>query len=316
MAIVAGKSMTYAALGTTWKVHRDLTDSPGLTFIQDYLSGYDFSELEWVTLKAGSWGDATYPEEETYGWTNAVAGYCRYPARTRSGLYRVNSRINTRLGWPALVYQRESPLYRTEVGTWPDVPDDCFTGRWYIDEKSGREWRRLIRRVWLQDEHEAIVYILAHEMFHLLRRTRQVPGKNVEIEADRYGVQVLEAYRSSANSNVTTSDTAAPPTTLKEQEGMTVAEAVTDTATIAAVADTETRCLECDMALSSARSRFCSDRCRWTFHNREGRHRSAAGREKTCEVCGKEFVAKRSDAKTCSPRCRQKARRQRTRSAE
>src|SRR5829696_498641 len=195
MGNVASKSITYEALGTTWKVHRELIDSPGLAFIQDYLSGYDFSKVEWVTLKAGSWGGATYPEEETYGWTNAVAGLCRYPTPTGSGLYRVNSRINMRLGWPAIVYQRESPLYRTAAGTWPDVPDDCFTGKWYIDEKSGREWRRLKRRLWLRDEHEAIVYILAHEMFHFLRRTRQVEGKNTEIESDRYGVQVLEAYR-------------------------------------------------------------------------------------------------------------------------
>jgi predicted nucleic acid-binding Zn ribbon protein len=97
--------------------------------------------------------------------------------------------------------------------------------------------------------------------------------------------------------------------------------AVTDTDTgpvATAVTDTDTRCLECGMALSPGASRtFCSDKCRWTHHNRERHHRSAAGREKTCEVCDKEFTAARSDAKTCSPKCRQKARRasQRARSA-
>src|SRR5215212_239020 len=87
----------------------------------------------------------------------------------------------------------------------------------------------------------------------------------------------------------------------------------TDTGTVAtAVTDTDTRCLECGMALSPGGSRtFCSDGCRWTYHNRERRRRTAADREKTCEVCSKEFVAKRSDAKTCSARCRQKLRRQR-----
>jgi len=34
-------------------------------------------------------------------------------------------------------------------------------------------------------------------------------------------------------------------------------------------------------------------------------------RKKVCEVCGEEFTATRRDAKTCSPRCKQKAYRQR-----
>ena len=34
-------------------------------------------------------------------------------------------------------------------------------------------------------------------------------------------------------------------------------------------------------------------------------------RELLCGVCGKDFVAKRSDAKVCSPACRQKSYRQR-----
>jgi len=33
------------------------------------------------------------------------------------------------------------------------------------------------------------------EAFHYLRRTRQIDGKNVEIEADRYAEGVLCAFR-------------------------------------------------------------------------------------------------------------------------
>jgi hypothetical protein len=53
---------------------------------------------------------------------------------------------------------------------------------------------------------------------------------------------------------------------------------------------------------------YCSDECRRTWR------RNPKNREpytNTCEVCGREFEAKRSDAKTCSPACRQKAYRQR-----
>jgi hypothetical protein len=32
------------------------------------------------------------------------------------------------MGWPAPQYQRVSPLYRNEDGTWLEVPEDHFLG--------------------------------------------------------------------------------------------------------------------------------------------------------------------------------------------
>ena len=84
---------------------------------------------------------------------------------------------------------------------------------------------------------------------------------------------------------------------------------------VVSVTDTDTQtpqCLECDMVLSH-RHRFCSDRCRWTYHNRRRHQRTAADRERVCEVCGNEFTATRRDAKTCSAACKQRAYRQRAR---
>jgi hypothetical protein len=58
---------------------------------------------------------------------------------------------------------------------------------------------------------------------------------------------------------------------------------------------------------------FCSEGCR---QQRREQRRATRGlrqrpHEKTCEVCAAEFVAKRSDAKTCSSACRQRAYRKR-----
>jgi hypothetical protein len=59
---------------------------------------------------------------------------------------------------------------------------------------------------------------------------------------------------------------------------------------------------------ASAASRlFCCYRCEYTYHNRRRSKREQHLREKTCEVCAKEFTAKRVDTKTCSPACKQKA---------
>jgi hypothetical protein len=55
------------------------------------------------------------------------------------------------------------------------------------------------------------------------------------------------------------------------------------------------------------RYHFCSEDCRRRYRNLT---RRTATHQSTCEVCGSPFTSKRSDAKTCSDACRQKAYRQ------
>jgi predicted nucleic acid-binding Zn ribbon protein len=55
---------------------------------------------------------------------------------------------------------------------------------------------------------------------------------------------------------------------------------------------------------------YCSDRCRAKFA-RERQRKQREPHVVTCEVCGQEFTPKRSDARTCSPACRQRAYRKR-----
>jgi hypothetical protein len=61
------KSITQDLHGTEWKVHRNLADSPGLKFAQDYFSGYDWSQVEWVTIKVGAWGGPGPIYDEEFG---------------------------------------------------------------------------------------------------------------------------------------------------------------------------------------------------------------------------------------------------------
>jgi hypothetical protein len=52
---------------------------------------------------------------------------------------------------------------------------------------------------------------------------------------------------------------------------------------------------------------FCSGRCKSRFYNKQRSEKTAKKRSgKECPMCGREFTAKRSDAKTCTPACRQK----------
>ena len=39
------------------------------------------------------------------------------------------------------------------------------------------------------------MFLVAHEAFHYLRKTRQVAGRHGEIGADAFALEVLEQYR-------------------------------------------------------------------------------------------------------------------------
>jgi len=56
---------------------------------------------------------------------------------------------------------------------------------------------------------------------------------------------------------------------------------------------------------------FCSERCAKRCYRAKDRKRRAEQRLKECAVCRETFEATRSDAKTCSPACRQTAYRRR-----
>jgi hypothetical protein len=179
-----------------WKIAKELEGARGIEFARERMAGYDFSRCEWITVRRGGWGGpGTRYSEERGGWTNAVAGVCRHPSHASSGLYRLNCRVNARTGWPGYLHQRVSPLYRNPDGSWPEAPADHMVGQWWEDPETGREWKRLYRKVALYTEDEALVYIIAHEAYHYLRRERQVPGKNTEIDADAFGEGVLEEFR-------------------------------------------------------------------------------------------------------------------------
>jgi hypothetical protein len=88
-------------------------------------------------------------------------------------------------------------------GTWPQVPEGHKADDYYVATRNGKQiqWKRLYRPLELRSEDEVLVFLLAHEAFHYLRRTRQVEGRQGEIEADAFALKVLEQYREGANTS-------------------------------------------------------------------------------------------------------------------
>ncbi len=73
--------------------------------------------------------------------------------------------------------------------------DGCERAGWCRDERTGREWVRLITRYEMRNRVEGVIHVLAHECFHFLRHSRQNPGRNRENEADQFALAAVDRFR-------------------------------------------------------------------------------------------------------------------------
>ena len=166
-----------------WRVDKALEDSEGLRWVREQLGDYDWAKVDWITVRRG--------RSERY----ALRGVCRSPSKGRG--YRINCNVSRHAPYPIAYYIRVSPLYCNPDGTWPEVPEGHEVGDLYVSNRDGKnvQWKRLYRALELRSEDEVLVFLVAHEAFHYLRKTTQVAGRHGEIEADAFALKTLEQYR-------------------------------------------------------------------------------------------------------------------------
>lgn len=115
----------------------------------------------------------------------------------KSRLTRENYRISCFVQgpFPDGVSVRRPPLYRNDDGSWPALPEGCYIkGHVTKGEPPAKAWWQLRAVTPLENPADAVVWICAHELFHYLRATRQIPGRNTEIEADRFADETLQTF--------------------------------------------------------------------------------------------------------------------------
>jgi hypothetical protein len=174
-------------MGNLWQVDKALESCEGLRWVRERLGAYDWSKVDWITVRRG--------RSERY----AFRGVCKSPLKGRG--YRINCNVSRHTPYPITQFMRVSPLYRNPDGTWPKVPEGHKVGDHYVATRNGRsiQWKRVYSPLELRNEDEVLVFLVAHEAFHYLRRTRQVPGRHGEIEADAFALKTLEQYREGSN---------------------------------------------------------------------------------------------------------------------
>lgn len=159
----------------------------GVDYIREFAESYDLSKLAYLKIAPGSGGGGR------------VYGVCRFPQKNgKSPLTRRMYRISCFVQgpFPDGVSVRRPPIYRGDDGSWPVVPANCYiTGHLSKGPPPAKAWWRISAVTALDDAADAVVWICAHELFHFLRATRQIPGKNTEIEADSFADRKLGEFR-------------------------------------------------------------------------------------------------------------------------
>ena len=172
-------------------IHRKIqSDAPrGLRWVKAFLARFDVSVIGWVRIDFGR--EYKNARGQIYHKYRGLYGRCWY-ATPSNPTIRISCQVPG--PFPCDILTRKRPVYRNADGSWPaGVPPR--RGRHFYDAKTGRHWVRQYGRTTANDLDEGIVWIVAHEAFHWLRKTRQIPGRNNEIEADAFADARLAEFR-------------------------------------------------------------------------------------------------------------------------
>lgn len=196
---------------TRWIIDDALQSCPGVAFARAHLSRYDLTDVDWLRFDLGR-------ERPGQGSPQGVYGRCWHPVgrgKARKG-YRLSCQVPG--PFPRYIQIRRSPTYTGITRHFGDRPDvdtaqifelGSIAGRQYWDvaweRKPGPDseprrrgdvsWWTNVGRTRLESRAEAVAWIIGHEGFHFLRRSRQVDGRNTEIQADAAGDAALVAFR-------------------------------------------------------------------------------------------------------------------------
>lgn len=160
-----------------------------LAWVKAFLALYDTSMLGWVRIDFGrEYRDRHGRRYRKYA---GVYGRCWYPSPQQPTV-RISCQVPG--PFPTDIVTRRKPVYRRPDGSWPPEARKA-TGPVLKDRRTGRQWRRVYDVTRVNDLDEAVVWIFAHEAFHWLRRTGQIPGRNTEIAADAFADAQLARFR-------------------------------------------------------------------------------------------------------------------------
>lgn len=122
-------------------------------------------------------------------------GACYHPLNKKKGYWTITAAVGG--PFPCAFPQRLPGITRHPNDRWPEIPNDCYPGQPKIIRPKKLEWRPVYRPVYVANTQEAVVWIVAHELVHFLKATRQIKIKGGEIAADQFACQWLTEFKMS-----------------------------------------------------------------------------------------------------------------------
>jgi hypothetical protein len=151
----------------------------GLDWTLQWLSAFDLSKVDWLRIDLGRNGNT------------GVYGRCWYPEKKKG--YRISCQIPG--PYPSKISIRKPPIYLTGID--PIAPAGCQLGQYRQATKNGitKHWVAVVGCTEVQNMDEGLVWIMGHECYHFLRKSKQIPGVNREIEADAFADELLRKFK-------------------------------------------------------------------------------------------------------------------------
>ena len=132
-------------------------------YVSALLSDYDCSKLDWIKL---------YESRTRKDWW---IGYCRFPNPAKGQQYQITAAFPARWTYPKKM--------RIPTGS----------------KTHGGSWKYTYTVVEMQDRDEAMLAVFGHELFHYLKRTRQLStedfGRNGNPAANKFAIHLIEDFR-------------------------------------------------------------------------------------------------------------------------
>jgi hypothetical protein len=172
-----------------WIIHPEIrSEEKALNFCRRLALTFNTVPLDWVRVDLGR------------GRICGAYGRCWYPVKLPQPKgYRISIQVPGPFPYRHRRYVK--PIYRNSDGSWPPVPPNTKPAGYVEVYRNGLPhcWLRLTTEYLFESREIAIVHVFGHEMFHFLRRSRQIPGRNRENEADQFAVSVESVFRERVN---------------------------------------------------------------------------------------------------------------------
>jgi hypothetical protein len=167
-----------------WIIHPEVrAEVRALEFCGELLAHFDTLSLDWVRIDLGR------------GRIPGAYGRCWYPTRKPKKGYRISIQVPGPFPYNHLRYIK--PLYQNDDGSWPPIPPWAKPAGYCEATRNGvvRRWHRLTTEYRMETREIGLIHVFAHEVFHFLHRSRQIPGRNGENEADQFAVAIEDEFR-------------------------------------------------------------------------------------------------------------------------